>query len=162
MVHCTLYCNLILAQGRSHNTLGVTILTGCSSGTLPKILSKDTASLPSVKSLAWSVSLDTASLPLHFWRHPISVAFYDRQQVQWVYSQFPHTTGSIFIFIITSIVSELGHGLDVPKQIILSDHCFGFKLVHNFHGPDALPGVKSPFRPWGIALLHGSPSSGFG
>ena len=54
------------------------------------------------------------------------------------------------------------HGLDVPKQIILSDHCFGFKLVHNFHRPDALPGVKPPFRPWGIALLHGSSSSGFG
>src|SRR6185436_18570415 len=47
MVHCTLYCNLILARGRSHNTLGVTILTGCSSGTLPKILPMGTASLPS-------------------------------------------------------------------------------------------------------------------
>ena len=25
------------------------------------------------------------------------------------------------------------HGLDVPKQITLSDHCLGFKLVHDFH-----------------------------
>ena len=54
------------------------------------------------------------------------------------------------------------HGLDVPKQIILSDHCFGLKMVHNFHRPDVLIAIKHPFRPWGIALLHGSPSSGFG
>ena len=34
------------------------------------------------------------------------------------------------------------HGLDVPKQITLSDHCFGFKLVHYFYRPDALPAAK--------------------
>ena len=38
----------------------------------------------------------------------------------------------LLLFLFTSIVSALAHGLDVPKQIILSDHCFGFKLVHNF------------------------------
>src|SRR5678816_1476645 len=47
MVHCTKCCNLILTRGRSHVTLGVTVLTGCSSGTLPKILPMGTASLPS-------------------------------------------------------------------------------------------------------------------
>ena len=60
-------------------------------------------------------------------------------------------------FLSTSIVSALGHGLDVPKQITLSDHCFGFKLVHNFHRPDALPGVKPPFRPWGNCCTPGFP-----
>ena len=39
--------------------------------------------------------------------------------------------------------------INVPKQITLSDRCFGFKLVHNFHKSDALPAVKPPFRPWG-------------
>ena len=52
-----------------------------------------------------------------------------------------------------------GHWFDVPKQITLSDYCFGFKLVHNFHRPDALPAVKPPFHPWGIALFHGSPAA---
>ena len=43
------------------------------------------------------------------------------------------TSSSCCAFYFTSIVSALGHGLDVPKQIPFPDHCFGFKLVHNFH-----------------------------
>ena len=76
---------------------------------------------------------------------------------------FPGNTRKTFKFISKSSSSSsssfpfyihcvrTGRGLDVPKQITLSDHCFGFKLVHNFHRPDALSGVKppSPFRPWG-------------
>ena len=47
-------------------------------------------------------------------------------------------------------MSTLAHGSDVPKQITLSDHCFGFKFMY-FHRSDALPVVNptsSPFRPY--------------
>ena len=53
-----------------------------------------------------------------------------------------------------------GRGLDVPKQITLSDHCFGFKLVHNFHRPDALPGVKPPISSLGELLYSMIPPAG--
>ena len=54
------------------------------------------------------------------------------------------------------------HGLDAPKQITLSDHCFGFKLMHYFYRPDALPAAKPLLVLRGIALLPDFPSSGFG
>ena len=54
----------------------------------------------------------------------------------------------LLLSLFTSIVSASGHGLDITKNN-LSDHCFEFKSVHNFHRPYALPAVKSPFRPWG-------------
>jgi len=65
-----------------------------------------------------------------------------------------------FFSFFTFIVSAPGHELDVPKQITLSDHCFGFKLMHNFHRPDALPAVKLSIssRLGEITLLQGSHS----
>ena len=50
----------------------------------------------------------------------------------------------------------------IKAYITLSDHCFGFKLVHDFYRPDTLPGAKPLLVLGGIALLPGFPSSGFG